>query len=173
MASTHIVSAMTQGRAQPPHGSRSPQWSRRWARGLVALALSATTAGVWAIDNPAAPDRVGAFEARAAPFEARLAATDGGGAAVQAGAAYARFLDAELDTACRTLRDRLDAPARTALVRSRQQWLRFRDAQRRFITLQWTRERNGTSAILSVAEYSNAIVRRRVIQLLRYAAEYP
>ncbi len=137
----------------------------------VVLALAATCAG--AIDNPDAPDRVAAFEQRAQPYEQQLGATDGGTRAARQGARVGQFLDAELNRAYRSLLSRLEGPARAALVESQRDWLRFRDAEFRFIEKQWTADRSGTSARLSVAVYRTALVKQRVRQLLQYSAEYP
>lgn len=126
-----------------------------------------------AIDNPDAPNRVAEFDRRALPFEKDLAATDGGSASARAGQAYAGFLDTELNAAYLDLMSKLDSPTREALVESQRQWLRFRNAEHRFIEHHWTRERSGTSSSLSIADYSNAVVKDRVLQLLRYTAEYP
>ena len=142
-------------------------------RRLLLLAIWGLAASANAIDNPDAPDRVAAFEGRASVFEQQLAATDGGTAAARAGQAYAAFLDAELHAAYQALLGKLQGPAHGALVASQRRWLRFRDAERRFIGQHWTPARNGSSASLSVAGYRNAIVRDRVVQLLRYTAEYP
>ncbi|MDQ2779060.1 MAG: lysozyme inhibitor LprI family protein [Pseudomonadota bacterium] len=98
---------------------------------LSALALAAACAG--AIDNPDAPDRVGAFERRALPYERQLGDIDGGTRAAHERARYSQFLDAELNGAYRSLLLRLEGPARAALVESQRSWLRFRDAEFRFI----------------------------------------
>lgn len=148
-------------------------WLRRLTLLSVALVFVSQAAIVEALDNPDAPDRVGAFERRAAPFEKELAATDGGSAAARAGHAYATFLDGELNAAYNALLPKLESPAREALIESQRRWLRFRDAEYKFIARQWTRARSGTSASLSVAGYRNALVKERVVELLRYAAEYP
>lgn len=150
-----------------------PLWIQVLAHLALTLLLAGSSMATHAVDNPDAPDRVAAFERRAAPLEQKLAATDGGSAATRAGQAYAAFLDEELNTAYRLLLSKLQATARGALIESQRQWLRFRDAERRFIARQWTVERNGSSASLSVAGYGNAVVKERVVQLLRYAAEYP
>lgn len=142
-------------------------------RAAAALVFVGLTASVGAVDNPDAPDRVATFERSADPFEKQLAATDGGSAATRAERAYADFLDAELNTAYRTLLSYLKGPARAALVESQRRWLRFRDAEYGLIACHWTRERTGSSASLSIAMYRNALVKERVVQLLRYAAEYP
>ncbi len=149
------------------------QVRRNLLRVAAALSFAVLSASASGIDNPDAPDRVAAFESRAAPLELQLAATDGGSAATRAGKMYADFLDTELNTAYRTLLMKLRGPARVTLAQSQQQWLRFRDAEYQFIAQHWTRERSGSSASLSVAGYGNAIVKERVLQLLRYTAEYP
>lgn len=106
------------------------------------------------------------------PFEAQLAATDGGSAATRAGQAYAAFLDTELNIAYIALLAKLTGPARRALVESQRRWLSFRASEDRFIVQHWTPERMASSASLSVAGYRNALVKERVLQLLRYTAEY-
>lgn len=140
---------------------------------MAAFACTGMASSAYALDAPDAPDRVGAFERRAAPFERQFAATDGGSAAVRAGQAYSNLLDAELNAAYRTILTNLRSPAREALVESQRRWLNFRDAEFRFIARQWTNERSGSSASLSVAGYRNALTKERVIRLLRYAAEHP
>ncbi|QPF71976.1 DUF1311 domain-containing protein [Roseateles sp. DAIF2] len=145
-----------------------------WRQAFVAfVAAAGLLGGAHAIDNPDAPDRVGAFERRAAPLEQGLEASDGGGAAAQAGRAYDAFLDSELNIAYRELLSKLDDPARQALVEAQRRWLLFRDAEYGFMGRHWTRERSGSSASLSIAGYRSALVKTRIVQLLRYGAEYP
>lgn len=146
---------------------------RRLLQAVAALALQGLVGGAAAIDNPEAPDRVGAFERRAAPLEQQLAATDGGSAAVRAERDYASFLDAELNAAYRMLLAHLQEPARAAMVESQRRWLRYRQAEFHFIARHWTQDRSGTSASLSAAGHRNGLTRERIVQLLRYAAEYP
>jgi uncharacterized protein YecT (DUF1311 family) len=67
---------------------------------------------------------------------------------------------------------KLRGPARIALVQSQKTWLNFRDAEYQFIERHWTLERNGSSFSLSVSGFGNALVKERVVQLLRYSAEY-
>ena len=145
----------------------------RLRHALAAVAMAGFAASAGAVDNPDVPDRVAAFERRAAPFEKQLAGTDGGSAASSAGQSYGSFLDAELNQAYRALLSNLKGPAHAALAESQRRWLRFRDAEYDFIARHWTRERGGSSASLSVAQSRNALVKERVLQLLRYAAEYP
>lgn len=126
-----------------------------------------------AIDNPDAPDDVAQFQARAKPFEDRLDNESGGVGASTASGAYARFLDAELNKAYNGLLPRLDAGARQALVDSERQWLRYREAETRFIDRQWTTEHFGSSAALSRGLYRTDMVKQRVLQLLAYLGEAP
>lgn len=151
---------------------RAGDHRRAWLHATLGCVLATALSPAVAIDNPDAPDRVAAFEQRAAPFEQALAATDGGSAAAEAGRAYAEFLDAELNSAYRALLALLQEPARGALVAAQRRWLQHRDAEQAFIAQQWTRERVGSSASLSSAGYRSALVRARVLQLLRYSAEY-
>ena len=149
--------------------------NRRQVRRLlqwVALLFFVAMTSAGAIDNPDAPDRIRQFEMRALSFERNLAATDGGSASTAAGQAYARFLDAELNSAYRLLLLQLKAPAREALQESQRQWLVFQKKEYIFIEQHWTRERSGTSSSLSSAGYKTSIVKARIILLLQYASEY-
>lgn len=139
----------------------------------ILLSFSGLPLDAYAIDNPDAPDRVAAFQRRAAPLEKRLADTDGGSASLHAGQTYSDFLEKALNAAYRELLTKLQGPARAALVESQQKWLRFRESEDRFIAQHWTYERNGSSATLSVASYRITIAKDRIMQLLRYTAEYP
>lgn len=146
---------------------------RRWLMSAGWAAACAAAAGsAWAIDNPDAPDRIADFVQRASPFEQSLGATDGGRAAATAGEAYARFLDAEMNRSYQALLAQLDTAPRKALVESQRRWLAFRDAELVFMARQWTRERNGSSATLSLAGHRAALLRARVLSLLAYRAEY-
>ena len=142
----------------------------------LALALAVMVVQVppcWAIDNPDAPDLLAAFQARAQPLEERRSAASGGPAQAQAARAYAAFLEAELNQAYQGLLPQLARPARTALVLSQRQWLRFRDAEGAFIDRQWVAHDFGSSAALSRAEYRAELVRQRVLSLLAYRQSVP
>ena len=125
-----------------------------------------------AIDNPDAPDRKAEFLARAQPYEERLAAQSGGPALASASAAYARFLDAELDRDYQQLLGQLGDEARHALARSQREWLRFLDAETRFIDRNWTQRNFGSSSVLSRADFRSALVKQRVLILLAYLQNY-
>jgi uncharacterized protein YecT (DUF1311 family) len=135
---------------------------------IVALAVPAH-----ALDNPDAPDRNAEFLARAQPFEQRVAdassSTDGHAAA----AAYAAFLDAELNRAYQALLAHLTGEARRALVSSQRQWLRYRDTETQFIDRNWVPQNFGSSSALSRAGYRGSLVKQRVLSLLAYLNNYP
>lgn len=123
-----------------------------------------------AIDNPDSPDRTAEFLARAQPFERRLADESLGPTSA---AAYASFLDVELNQAYRDVLERVSGEARQSLVRSQREWLRFRDAESQFIGNNWVPKNFGSSSALSRAGYRSALVKQRVLTLLAYLQNYP
>jgi len=133
---------------------------------LVCLALAMSLAH--AIDNPDAPDEVAAFEQRAKPLEERFLSQSRTSGIQQAGAAYAQFLDTELNRAYRLLLQRLDAPARARFKQSQRAWLAYRRAETRFIDANWTPAHFGDSYALSRQDYRNTLVKQRVLALLHY-----
>jgi uncharacterized protein YecT (DUF1311 family) len=125
-----------------------------------------------AIDNPDAPDHQAAFLTRAKPYEERLSEASDGPASASAAAAYALFLDAEMNLAYRQLLARLDGRARQDLTLSQRRWLLFREAENRFIGANWTPKNFGSSAALSRVDYRTTLVRQRVLTLLVYLQNY-
>jgi uncharacterized protein YecT (DUF1311 family) len=147
---------------------------RRRLRAVVLAFVAVAAAGAaWAVDNPDAPDRAAAFEARVQPLEDALAATSGGPASARAGQALAEQLDAELNRAYGELSRALEAPARQALQASQRQWLRWRDAELAFAERQWTPQRSGSSYTLSRALHRAALIKARVAALNAALADYP
>lgn len=143
---------------------------------MLALALLAPigfSGPALAIDNPDAPDLTAAFQARAKPLEDRIGEAAGGGPALaQANAAYAQFLDAELNQAYAQLQAQLKPADRRALTQAQRRWLRFRDAEDQFIDHNWTPQNFGSSSALSRAGYRAMVVRQRVLALLAYLQNY-
>lgn len=148
-------------------------WARLWRSAVVGAVLGFLSIAVHALDNPESPDRVAAFERRAAPFAQALDKTDGGSASAQAGKRYADFLQVELQSAFEALRRHLHGPALQALLKSQRDWLKFNEAERSFIDRQWTTARQGSSAQLSVALCRVALLKQRTVQLLQYGLEFP
>lgn len=80
--------------------------------------------------------------------------------------------ESELNKTYGKLMHQLD-PASQALLRtSQRQWLAFRDAERKFQTGPWTRDK-GTLVGVSIALENVEIVRGRVLTLRHYAGENP
>lgn len=142
-------------------------------RALFAAALSCCTAA-YAIDNPDTPDRNAAFLLQAQPYEERFLQASRSSEIAAAGAAYAAFLDAELN---KTYQDLLAAVENTgtrrALAQAQREWLEFRDAEFRFIGNHWTPQNFGTSSAQSRVAHRNQIVKQRVSTLLAYLQNYP
>jgi len=142
---------------------------RRVFLGAAALFVAGSAR---AIDNPDAPDRKAEFLARAQPYEERLAAESGGPAMAMAATAYAKFLDVELNRAYQQLLGQLGDDARRALTRSQREWLRYLDAETRFIDRNWTPRNFGSSSALSRADYRSTLIKQRVLTLLAYLQNY-
>ena len=156
--------------AAGPLSARVSASRRVWL--LAVLLAIAAWPPASAIDNPDAPDRTAAFLARAQVLEAQVLQTAGGPAQGEAAAAYAVFLERELNVAYRLLLARLAGAHRQALLRSQRQWLAFRDAEYGFIDGNWTASNFGSSSAISRAGYRAALVKQRVLNLLDYLRNY-
>ena len=140
---------------------------------LVYMALATPLA--YAIVNPDAPDYVAEFERRAQPFEKQMDDHAGGGVydISQAGTAYAKFLDKELNQAYQLLLKKITDPqTREALRRSQRAWLAFYKAETDFIAINWVPDKFGTSCELSRQAYSTSLTKKRIKVLLSYVSEY-
>lgn len=147
----------------------------RRAGRLPAFVLLVLASGcALALDNPDAPDRVAAFEAREAPYrEAIHVEADTTAAYRAAYDRYERFLDGELNRAYQALRRELDDGARQQLRAAQRAWIDYRDAAFAFIEGNWRREDFGSSAVISRGGYRTRIIRDRVLTLLHYLQNYP
>ena len=126
-----------------------------------------------ALDNPDAPDRVAAFEARAQPLALRVNQAAGGSDAAAAAQAYEAFLEQELNQAYQGLLGQLGPASRRELVAAQRRWLQWREAETRFIQGEFTAARFGSSSALSRAGYRASLVRQRTVALLHYQQNYP
>ncbi len=95
-----------------------------WA---LALLLVCSVAG--AVDNPDAPDYLGAFHQRMQAYQQRIDHARTTADMSQASVAEAKALDHELNTAYRTLMHRLSPTQHSALRASQRHWLKYRDAE--------------------------------------------
>jgi uncharacterized protein YecT (DUF1311 family) len=82
--------------------------------------------------------------------------------------AYLNFLDEELNKAYRLLMSKLPRSQQQALRDSQRKWLAFRDVEVQFIVGNWTGDRFGSSASISVGDYRSSLVKKLIIQLLHY-----
>jgi uncharacterized protein YecT (DUF1311 family) len=140
----------------------------------LSLCLALAPFVTHAIDNPEAPDRVAAFEQRAKPFEDNFSNHAGGGnfEIVQAGAAYAEFLDQELNQAYQLLLKKLEPSEREQLKKAQRAWRAFYKAETAFIAANWVPKNFGSSYVLSKHGYRHSLLKDRVLNLLSYLREY-
>ena len=125
-----------------------------------------------AIDNPDAPDLLGAFKTRVQVFELAINNASNNRASLLVYTDYQTFLDKELNQAYSLLMAKLP-PARQAELKTAQRhWIAFRDAEFELIKNNWTRENFGSSAGMSQGAYRCSLIKNRVIQLLYYAINY-
>lgn len=147
--------------------------ARNIARSVLVLLLALAGGCALALDNPDAPDRVAAFEAREAPH--RRAVEQGADTTEAYRTAYAdyeAFLDTELNRAYQALMAELDEPGQARLRTAQRAWIEYRDAAFAFIDRNWRRETFGSSSVISRGDYRTRIIRDRVMTLLRYLGNY-
>jgi uncharacterized protein YecT (DUF1311 family) len=126
-----------------------------------------------AIDNPDAPDYLAEFEQRAQPFEYHFSGQTRTSDINQTGAAYAKFLDKELNRAYQRLMSKLNNPkVREQLRKSQRAWRAYYQAETDFIWINWVPANFGDSYALSRQDYRNSLVKKRVEVLLNYLRNY-
>lgn len=126
-----------------------------------------------AIDNPDAPDYLGAFQKEAQFYEQQIDDSDSNGRELaEARGRYLKFLDDELNKTYQLLQGKLSEPSKQALLNSQRAWLKFRDSETTFIDTNWTPQNFGSSSALSRHGYRAALTRHRVEQLLAYLKNY-
>jgi uncharacterized protein YecT (DUF1311 family) len=140
---------------------------------LIVCSAILYSPSVSAIDNPDTPDHVGEFLIRAQAHESAIErevhTTQGYASAY---AAYETFLDKELNKTYNLLMDNLQGNAQQTLRSSQKMWLKFRDTEFKFITLNFAQENFGSSSVISRGGYRTTIIKNRVILLLDYLKNY-
>lgn len=131
-----------------------------------------TSTPLLAIDNPDAPDYLASFKNEAERHELQIANETSATGMAEADSRYEKFLDAQLNTTYKQLRDHLTDAQKDQLKNSQQAWLHFRDAEIKLIFGNWTPENFGSSSAISRRAYVAAITRARVEQLLIYLKNY-
>ena len=135
--------------------------------------MALATSVAYAIDNPDTPDEVATFEQRAQPLEENFSSQTSTLGLSQAGVAYAKFLDKELNRAYQLLLKKVDAPkAREQLRKSQRAWLAYYQAEADFIWANWIPANFGSSYELSRQGYRNSLVKERIKVLLNYLRNY-
>lgn len=137
---------------------------------VLVLLLVCGTAG--AVDNPDAPDYLGAFHHRMQTYQQRIDRAQTTADMSQASVAEAKALDQELNTAYQKLMHRLSPAQQSALRASQRRWLKYRDAEFAFLNKTFTRQSHGTSSVLTVGHARNALVYERAEELWGYLQEF-
>lgn len=127
-----------------------------------------------AIDNPDAPDLLTPFLAREQKYVEAVDESAGYGVYKNSVAVinYYEFLDKELNAVYNHLIFVLPDESKTKLRQSQIKWIAYRDAEFIYIENTWTRERFGSSAVGAAGMHRAAIVRARVMQLMRQSAAF-
>lgn len=148
-------------------------FSAQLARVALASLLLCTGAASQALTNPDTPNFLASFTQQARTFEDRVGAQSSTAEVVSASADYRKFLDQELNDAYQKLIKQLPAASVERLRASQREWVKHFRNEKIFIDAQWSRENVGTSAALSQAMFTNALVKARIEQLLAYRMEFP
>lgn len=127
----------------------------------------------WALDNPDAPDYIAEFEARIAPLHAFI--RDKAETTPDYSDGYTTLenaLDKELNSAYQNLMKVLPEPSKAELRASQKQWVKYRDAEFKFIAKNFNRDDFGSSYVISVGSYRSSLIESRIKELLWYLKNY-
>jgi uncharacterized protein YecT (DUF1311 family) len=125
-----------------------------------------------AVDNPDTPSHVKQFQLKCKPYEDAISKAMSTPEVMDANTKYLEFLDKELNSAYKLIESKLPKTQKDELKIAQREWLKYRDAETKFIGDSWTREKYGTSYVYSIGSYGSTIVKDRIIQLLSYAEGY-
>lgn len=137
----------------------------------IAVLLSVFSICLLGVDNPDAPDLVGAFETRIQSLEKQNEQFTGGAAASSAYAKYETFLDGELNKVFSALIRSLSKTDQQKLKRAQRNWIQFRDAEFDFMRSKWTAATVGSSWTLHLGGGQTALIKKRILELLRYCEQ--
>ncbi len=138
---------------------------------LLLVLISIFCSELSSVDNPGAPDLVGALEVRAQPFEKQTEQVSGGAAASTAFGKFETFLDTELNKVHRALIRSLPKPEQEKLKNAQRHWIQFRDAEFDFMKSRWTSQTSGSSWTLHIGSGRTGFIKRRAIELTRYCEQ--
>ena len=122
-----------------------------------------------AVDNPEASNHVADFEERIKVYEYYISNT--AASTLDFSKGYGELYDAldkELNIAYSSLMSKLNEEEKQLLKSSQRRWIKYRDAEYEFIATSITRDKFGSSAVISKGEYRTALLKARVTELLWY-----
>ena len=127
----------------------------------------------FALDNPDSPDYVGDFKKKIAPIEKYLSQEAKTTLDIDQGyVKLEKALDQELNAAYKLLISKLDPKEKESMKYSQIQWLKFRDAEFKWIVENWDNKKFGSSSAISRGHYRTTIIKERVLHLLNYLKNY-
>ena len=122
-----------------------------------------------AVDNPEAPNYVAEFESRIKVYEDYISKTAATTLEFSTGCGdHYTALDTELNSAYKQLMLNLGEEEKQSLKASQRQWIKYRDAEFKFIEKAITRDKFGSSFILSAGSHRTTLLKSRVKELLWY-----
>jgi uncharacterized protein YecT (DUF1311 family) len=144
-----------------------------WHYAFILTSILFFTTKCWSLDNPDASDFVGDFEKKASAFENTIyQSNDNRSEVIKNHAAYEKFLDAELNSAYVFLEKKMQGAAKKQFLISQRQWLKYRDSELSYITINWDDKNFGSSHLISRNSYKVSLIKERVIRLLHYLKNY-
>ena len=121
-----------------------------------------------AVDNPEAPNYVAEFESRIKVYEDYISKT--AATTLEFSTGYGDLytaLDTELNSAYKQLMLNLGEEEKQSLKASQRQWIKYRDAEFKFIEKAITRDKFGSSFILSAGSHRTTLLKSRVKEFVR------
>ena len=144
-----------------------------WYQGLLLVIINLLVGTACAIDNPDTPDLISKFKNNEKIYlKAIENPANGTRDIIRAYHEYKLFLDKELNKAYGTLKSKLSPQRQKELKISQRLWIKYRDAEFKLINNNWDRPSFGSSFAVSRGDYSSAIIKKRLMQLLHYLANY-
>jgi uncharacterized protein YecT (DUF1311 family) len=139
---------------------------------IISSLLLLVCVSAFAIDNPETGDLVGKFEVKANKLETDWTQKPYDYEMYAPYRIYEEFLNKELNKTYESLLKNLNESEKKALILSQKKWLAYRDAENKFIYLNWNMENFGTSSRASKMIYMSSITRNRIVTLLSYLQNY-
>ncbi|GGY81461.1 lysozyme inhibitor LprI family protein [Marinobacter zhanjiangensis] len=142
-------------------------------RSFAFLAITLTSLGCQAIDNPDAPNYLEDFRSEASSYEKAIyndaqATSD----SMKAYRDYIGFLEEQLDTATFALARKLSGSEREAFDEARGAWEAYQKAENAFVSTVWTPQNFGSSSAMSRLGFYAELLRSRIERLQKYRLQF-